>query len=310
MSEELNKTVEKSDNVQDFQMTDVEETVDKTDIEETVDKTAAGETTDIVIPDILGESESIKPKKRISKKKIIVFSSVVLGLVLIAAVSFVLFNFVSNSRQIKAVEESINSIGQIELTTECQGRIDTAVTAYNALSEKQKEKVNNVSTLTSARSSYNSMWYYNELIKASNFVNKKATAALEILGDIKIAWNNVIYKKTDEYNNGNYDFDTALKAYWGSLAYLDNSLLLYDDIDTDDYKKKITDYLTELKNPPENYKNTYEAFTELYASYTSMVPLTKSINHNYNSFSSEVNKLSSDYKTKFGQLKALIPEVK
>lgn len=213
------------------------------------------------------------------------------------------------NHNIKNVITAINNIGSIEATDECKEKIDKAAIKYNALTEKQQNKVTNFATLLEASNTYNDLIYYNKLIDACNLLNEKATNAIDILNEIKSVWWNTIYKKRDEYNNGNYDFDTALDNYWDSSDYLKKSLLLYDDIYKDDNDKTISDYLSELKEPSEKYKSAYEAFTSLYACYSSMITLTKSINHTYSSFSSEISTLSTNYKSQYGKTKALIPEI-
>lgn len=48
----------------------------------------------------------------------------------------------------------INSIGTVEYTEECKTKIDTARSAYDALTDAQKEAVNNYETLTAAEAAY------------------------------------------------------------------------------------------------------------------------------------------------------------
>lgn len=310
MKNEINETVESIECDKEIHQSDISETFEDKDTYEVENISKIHSDNTITFPEVIEQPLKTKSKKRIGKKAIITLSSIVAGLILLSIASIILFNVVSNHKQIKAVEASINNIGQIELTNECKERIDNAITNYNALSEKQKKKISNTSLLTNASTSYNLLSYYDNLVSACSFVNKKATAALEILNDMKTVWSNTIYRKTDEYNNGNYDFDTAMNAYWDSYNYSKNSLLLYDNINQDDRQKKITDYLSELKDPPDKYKNAYDAFAALYANYSAMVPLTKSVNHTYSSFSTEVNTMSTNYKTQYGKVKAIVPETK
>ena len=53
-----------------------------------------------------------------------------------------------------AVTAKINAIGTVEYTTESKAKIDDARTAYDALTEAQKNLVTNYATLTSAESTY------------------------------------------------------------------------------------------------------------------------------------------------------------
>ncbi|MGM9937130.1 MAG: hypothetical protein ACI38A_07275 [Candidatus Ornithomonoglobus sp.] len=262
--------------------------------------------TDIQI--VLTEENMIK-ERRINKNVILKILIIVSIVIILSVAGIFVRNIINSNNQIKAVENTINNIGDVELTTECKEKIDIAVESYNSLSDKQKEKVKNISSLSSASTTYNSLLYYDKLISACNYTNKKASAAVDILNGMKTVWNNVIQHKTDEYNNGKYDFNTALDAYWDSYDCLSNSLQLYDDINKDDNGKTINDYLSELKNPPEEYDDAYNAFTSLYAAYSSMVPLTKEVHHTYSAFSSEVSSLISDYKAQHGKAKALIPEI-
>lgn len=251
---------------------------------------------------------SIERKKKIKKGIIISLLSIIVILLLLGCFT-VIRNIAASNKEVKKVIDDINSIGTVEMTDECKAKIDSAFSSFYTLTEKQQAKIDNLDVLTAANDTYNDLVYYNKLIAASNFVHKKATAAMEILSDMKTVWNNTIYEKTDEYNKGNYDFDTAMEAYWDSLSYLSNSLLLFDDFDKDKNSKTISEYLVELKNPPEQYKSAYSEFTALYACYSAMVPLTDSINHTFNAFSSEVNTLSSNYKIQYGKTKAVIPEM-
>lgn len=248
-------------------------------------------------------------RKAKKKKQIIILSIVGVVFVLFIVFGIILSKVVAEQKLVTSVENDITNIGTVQITNECKGKIDTAIDHYNALSDKQKLKVKNYATLTKANSSYNSLLYYNTLTVACNFVHKKATVAMEILNDIKTVWGNVIYSKKDEYNQGNYDFDTAMNNYWGSVKYLESSMLLYDDTSKDDNGRTLKEYLTALKNPPEQYKSAYDAFTALYASYSAMVPMTRAVNHTYSTFSSEVSTLSTDYKSQHGKAKALIPEM-
>lgn len=51
----------------------------------------------------------------------------------------------------------INAIGTVELTAECKAKIDAARTAYNALSDGDKDLVTNIATLTTAEAAFDNV---------------------------------------------------------------------------------------------------------------------------------------------------------
>ena len=55
---------------------------------------------------------------------------------------------------VKNVKDLINAIGTLEYNDACKNRIDAARTAYNALTDEQKELVTNYDTLTTAEAKY------------------------------------------------------------------------------------------------------------------------------------------------------------
>ena len=55
---------------------------------------------------------------------------------------------------VKNVKDLINAIGTLEYNDACKNRIDAARTAYNALTDEQKELVTNYDTLTAAEAKY------------------------------------------------------------------------------------------------------------------------------------------------------------
>ncbi len=59
-----------------------------------------------------------------------------------------------DEHEASVVEALIGNIGTVEYTTECKQKIDAARAAYNALTEAQKALVDNLSTLTTAESTY------------------------------------------------------------------------------------------------------------------------------------------------------------
>ncbi len=291
------------------------------DLEDNLEETVA---TDDALPDedgaetadsdaevILAESEDVIPPKkhfRITKKGVLISSVSVIAVVAVIVAGFFAKNIISENKQINDVIASIDAVGTIEVSQECLDRINNATNLYNALTEDQRNKVTNSQVLINSSNTYNNMRYYQLLIAGCNFVNEKANIAIEMFSDIDTLWYNTINDITDEYNNGNYDFNTALNAYWDSLDYLSGSLTL-NELAIDDNEYKLDTYLTELKNPPAQYKDAYTAFTDLYACFQPMVKLTNSVHHTFASYRSETNELTIAYKAQYGKTKAIIPEI-
>ena len=57
----------------------------------------------------------------------------------------------------ETVMNLINAIGEVAYTAECKAKIDEARAAYNALSDGDKEQVNNIITLTTAETAYKNL---------------------------------------------------------------------------------------------------------------------------------------------------------
>lgn len=266
-----------------------------------------GRDTQVMLAEI---EDVIPPKKRfkITKKGVLISTVSVIAVVVVIVAGFFIKNIVSENKQINDVISSIDAIGTIEVSHECLDRIKNATNLYNALTEEQMKKVTNSQTLINASNTYNNMRYYQLLINGCNFVNEKANIAIEMFSDIETLWKNTINKTTDEYNNGNYDVNAAIEAYWDSLDYLSGSLTL-NELAKDDLEYTLDTYLTELKNPPAQYKDAYAAFTDLYACFQPMVKLTNSVNHTFASYRSETNELTIAYKAQYGKTKAIIPEI-
>ena len=71
------------------------------------------------------------------------------------------------SSEANAVIDLINAIGEVTLSDDCKGRIDTAREAYNKLAYQQQELVTNYATLTSAENLYANLATYTITIPES-----------------------------------------------------------------------------------------------------------------------------------------------
>lgn len=250
-------------------------------------------------------------KSNRKRKVFITAGAFLLSIVIIIGTVFVIKIFKEN-QAIKKVEQTIYNIGTIDTSDDTTQRLNEAAQLYNALTDKQKKKVDNSSMLTAKYNEHQNLLakqeYYNTLVTACKALNEKFEAVEEALDGTVNVWRNVITRTKDSYNNGNYDFNTAVDAYWKSADYLTLSLKTFSSSKTS-YGKSLDDYVEELKQVPDEYKNEHDAFILLYATYSAAEELTGSINHTFNAYTNEISDLKSDYRRQYGKVKALIPEV-
>ncbi len=100
----------------------------------------------------------------------------------------------------ETVMNLINAIGTVELTAECKAKIDAARTAYNALSDGDKDLVTNIKTLTTAEAAF------------ENVMN------IWLCGDCDvILWNDTtltVRKHAGEGNGAMADYNYMSRAPW------------------------------------------------------------------------------------------------
>ena len=287
-----------------------EETAAPETVEETTVQTTAVETVELAaLPEEPFVEEPKSTKKRRPNKKTLIIAAVSAAAVVIVAVSGILIrNAVESKKAVDAVIASINNIGTVENNDECKALIDNAAAEYSSLSEKQQSKVTNYSSLTSAQNTYQSLValeeYETHIHGAVAAIRLNITLYIaDALDDTRQVWYNAIYKKYDEYNKGDYsDFNNALEAFYLSDEHQKrlDSMKSMDDT--------LTSTIAKLQNPPEQYKSAYDAFTKLYGAYSPLYDEARNPSGSFNSFTTKLNTLITNYNTAEAEMKAILPD--
>ena len=115
----------------------------------------------------------------------------------------------------KAVDDLIDTIGEVALTDDSKAKIDAARKAYDALTDEQKALVNDLTTLTDAEAKY-------EKLAADKKAADEVTGKINDIGEVKLN------------KNSKAKIDAAREAY-GKLTD-DQKKLINDDV-----LKKLTD---------------------------------------------------------------------
>lgn len=198
----------------------------------------------------------------------------------------------------------INEIGEVTATAESADKIYNASNAYNSLSDKQKSYVSNVDVLTSANKTYEDKKTSLNMIVLATALKNNAELCQAFFSDYAGVWYNAIYRKTDKYNNGDFsDFNNALKAFQSSDTYTSAQNTL------NTLNKTISNTWKEIKDARIDDEETYQALKDTYTAYLPMYALAVNPQGSYNSYTAEVQRLNSNYKTAYATLSAAMPSL-
>ena len=121
---------------------------------------------------------------------------------------------------------------------------------------------------------------------------------------IEDAWHNAVYRNYDRYNQGNYDINHTISAFFSDSDNANNINGLKYTL-----KPEIDNLMKELINPPNEYKDEYEALLDVYGVFTQSFELTTNPSGSYKTYTAKIDELKSDFASRYGVLKALIPEI-
>lgn len=127
---------------------------------------------------------------------------------------------------------------------------------------------------------------------------------------IKQVWYNAIYKesdsKTDKYTKpGGYyvsDFNDALQNLFSDSSFSGQLADINDNKDT------VNSLMKKLKNPPEDYKDTYESLSKLYDAYISLTNLATDPTGSLQTYFQNFNDADSETLNCYNALKMYLEE--
>lgn len=221
--------------------------------------------------------------------------------------SLFLLSFTSAcSPDIKNAEQLIEEIGKV--TLDSTGKIEAAETAYNALDDKQKEKVENFNLLEKAKGDYLFLLaksVYDDIKSAADKTSENMSMYQE-------AWHYGIYEDedtislqglADELNITSDELDTAVKAIGYSedvlnIYYKDNfstGLWIVDEVfkirgsltAVDDLLASAKDKLKTIESNYPDYEN-YKALVDYYSKVKAFYDFSIEHNESYESFTDKV----------------------
>lgn len=252
------------------------------------------------------ENVSITTQRK-NKNLLKISISCIALLILIAGSIIGYTQYKSYKKDIEAankVTDLIHAIGKVSLNDECATRIWNASQAYNALTDKQKTRVSIYSTLEAANNKYYVLKYKDNLVSTANNLSKGEFICEYMNSQIEDAWHNAVYRNYDRYNQGNYDINHTISAFFSDSDNANNINGLKYTL-----KPEIDNLMKELINPPNEYKDEYEALLDVYGVFTQSFELTTNPSGSYKTYTAKIDELKSDFASRYGVLKALIPEI-
>ncbi|MCI5892238.1 MAG: zinc ribbon domain-containing protein [Clostridiales bacterium] len=248
----------------------------------------------------------VNSKKKIgfTVKKGIVLAVCVLALGSVIFGGLKIKQYYDNVNAANTVINMINDIGEVTASPESADKIYNASQAYNALTDTQKSYVSNIDTLTNANKTYETKKSSLNMIVLATALKSNAELCQAFFSDYSSVWYNAIWRKTDKYNNGDFsDFNNALKAFQSSDTYTNAQKTLST------INKTILNTWKEIKDAPIEDAETYQALKDVYTAYQPMYTLAISPQGSYNSYTAEVQRLNSNYKTAYAALTAVMPSL-
>lgn len=281
----------------DENIIDNENIISSNDENEEVDNNMQNDFSVIPPPSLSEDNISEEPhKKHFSKRNIIIVSLIIIILIVLATIFGL---YAKDMSAVNDVTSKINNIGET-ITLDSNDAILTAQNAYSELSEKQKKKIKNYNLLTSAIDQYNQKkdeydkFQYNlNILSATADCGVINAFGYSVFSDVSTVWRNAIYKQTDEYNNGNFDFNTAISNWYkiSKEKYADMFNM------TEESKSSLATHMSELKNPPSGCEKAYDALLKLYATTSNIYDLAMNPEGSYSSYTSKTQSLLSEYNT-------------
>lgn len=238
------------------------------------------------------------------KKAVLITALSILAVILVVTCGIGIKKHSDSKKAVASVISSIENIGTVEYTEECKSRIEQAQTVYDLLSDKQKSKVSNYDTLSGAVDDYALLEYRSKLVSAANRMSTGEFYAEYVIGDVQTVWHNAIFKKYDKYNKGNYDFNSAVQAYYNEPSNAESIKNFKTKT-----KAELDDLIAELQNPPEVYKEAYTALINTYGTFSRIYELADVATGSYNTYTEQSNELFNTFASQYGVLKALLPEI-
>ena len=132
--------------------------------------------------------------------------------------------------------------------------------------------------------------------------------AEELTGLTHDVWYNTIYKKqnskTDKFTGASYGFNSDFNLSLSSLSL--DSDVRSKKRELENMRNKVEILMKKLQNPPKSLQNSYNDLDKLYRSFISYVELAINPSGSLTSFTSNVNKSSSDFIESYSKLKLYI----
>ena len=178
------------------------------------------------------------------------------------------------------VEALIDAIGDVSYTEETKGKIDAARSAYDALTDGQKELVLNYSTLTIKEGQYKNL-------EDDNNAAKNVEDLINAIGDV--VYTKECSDKIDAAKNSYKTLSSARKLLVKNVATLTSAEKLYDDLDKT-YKAieaiDYVEYTVESKERINAASALYDELSEENKAKITNYDTLKAAEDKYNSLSS------------------------
>ena len=249
------------------------------------------------------ENTNVSEKKNIKRR--IILSAVILCLLAVSTLGIIkLKQHKDNINAANSVIEMINNIGEVSVSPEIENKINTASQAYDNLSDKQKQYVSNFNQLKKAKETYKKKDAELKMVILATTCKSAGEMCQAFFSDYSAVWYNAIYRKKDEYNNGDFsDFNKALLAFSTSSTYISASATL------NTLNKTIVNTWADLKDSSVENSETYQALKNLYTAYKPMYDLATTPNGSYNSYTKETQDMNSAYKSAYAALTVAMPAI-
>ena len=247
-----------------------------------------------------------EPKKKFNftVKKTIILAVCIVAVVGIICIGLTFKHYKDNVDAANNVINIINDIGEVFATSECENKINSAFQAYNSLTNKQKSYVSNIDILTAADKTYKTKEADLNMIVLATSLKNNAELCQAFFSDYSGVWYNAIYRKTDEYNKGDFsDFNNALRAFQSSDTYVTATTTL------NTLNKTIVNTWAKLKDAPVSDTETLQALKDVYTAYQPLYSLATNPEGSYKSYTAEVQRLNGNYKTAYAALVTAMPSL-
>ena len=127
-----------------------------------------------------------------------------------------------------AVIAKINAIGKVEYTDACKSKIDAATTAYNTLTEDQKDLVTNLDVLTTTQQTYDNLKAAADKLAADKAKADAVVAKINAIG--KVEYTDACKGKIDAATTAYNALTADQKALVSNLDVLTTAKQTYDNL--------------------------------------------------------------------------------